>query len=59
MNWGLKSTMIILSVAKCGDIIEFFDETIEKQQEEIAEKFNFKMTDHTMKIVGLCEKCQD
>ena len=59
MNWDSKITMTILSVLKCGDIIEFFDETIEKQQEEIAAKFNFKMTDHTMKIVGLCEKCQD
>jgi len=56
---GLKKHHDHLICSKCGDIIEFYDETIEKQQEEIAEKFNFKMTDHTMKIVGLCEKCQD
>jgi len=55
---GLKKHHDHLICTSCGDIIEFFDETIEKQQEEIAAKFNFKMTGHTMKIVGLCEKCQ-
>jgi len=56
---GLKKHHDHLICTKCGDIIEFFDETIEERQESIAKKFNFKMTDHTMKIVGLCEKCQD
>jgi Fur family ferric uptake transcriptional regulator len=56
---GLKKHHDHLICTSCGDIIEFFDETIEEQQEKIAAKFNFKMTDHTMKIVGLCEKCQD
>jgi len=55
---GLKKHHDHLICTSCGEIIEFFDETIEKQQEKIAEKFNFKMTDHTMKIVGLCENCQ-
>ena len=56
---GLKKHHDHLICTSCGDIIEFFDETIEEQQKKIAAKFNFKMTDHTMKIVGLCEKCQD
>jgi Fur family ferric uptake transcriptional regulator len=43
---------------QCGEIIEFYDEAIEARQEEIAKKFNFQMTDHTMKIIGICEKCQ-
>jgi len=55
---GLKKHHDHLICTSCGEIIEFFDETIESQQEEIAKKFNFKMTDHTMKIIGLCEKCQ-
>ena len=55
---GLTKHHDHLICTKCGNIIEFFDETIEKKQEEIAKKFNFKMTDHTMKITGLCEKCQ-
>ena len=55
---GLKKHHDHLICTKCGDIIEFFDETIEERQEEIAKKFNFQMHDHTMKIIGLCEKCQ-
>ena len=55
---GLKKHHDHLICTKCGAIIEFFDETIEKKQEEIAKKFNFQMADHTMKIFGLCEKCQ-
>jgi Fur family ferric uptake transcriptional regulator len=55
---GLKNHHDHLICSECGKIIEFFDETIEEQQEKIAKKFNFKMSDHTMKIVGLCENCQ-
>ena len=55
---GLKKHHDHLICTQCGEIIEFVDETIEERQEEIAKKFNFQMTDHTMKIVGLCENCQ-
>jgi Fur family ferric uptake transcriptional regulator len=55
---GLKKHHDHLICTLCGDIIEFFDSTIEQKQEEIAKKFHFKMTDHTMKIIGLCEACQ-
>lgn len=55
---GLKKHHDHLICTACGEIIEFLDETIEEQQEKIAKKFNFQMTDHTMKIIGLCENCQ-
>ena len=55
---GLKKHHDHLICTKCGKIIEFMDEVIEERQEEIAKKFNFQMSDHTMKIVGLCENCQ-
>lgn len=55
---GLKKHHDHLICSKCGKIIEFYDETMEIRQKEIAKKFNFQMTDHTMKIVGLCENCQ-
>jgi len=55
---GLKKHHDHLICTKCSDIIEFFDETIEMRQEEIAKEFNFKMSDHTMKIIGLCQNCQ-
>ena len=47
-----------LICTSCGKIVEFFDETIEKRQEEIAVKNGFKITDHTMQIYGLCDVCQ-
>jgi len=55
---GLKKHHDHLICSKCGEIIEFFDDIIEERQEVIAKQFNFQMTDHTMKIVGLCENCQ-
>ena len=55
---GLKKHHDHLICTKCGKIIEFYDKVIEEKQEEIAKKFNFQMTDHTMKIIGLCEDCQ-
>ncbi|MBD3789349.1 MAG: transcriptional repressor [Campylobacterales bacterium] len=55
---GIKKHHDHLICTSCGKIIEFFDETIENQQEKIARAFNFKMTDHAMKIVGICEMCQ-
>jgi len=55
---GLKKHHDHLICTKCGEIIEFFDDVIEERQDAIAKKFNFQMTDHTMKIVGLCENCQ-
>jgi len=42
---------------ECGEIIEFIDDVIEKQQLVVSKKYNFHMVDHTMKIVGYCDKC--
>ena len=57
-EFGLKEHHDHLVCLECGGIEEFFDETIEKQQEAIAKKFNFKMTNHIMKITGICKHCQ-
>ncbi len=56
---GLKKHHDHLICTDCGEIVEFFDEIIEEQQEKIAKQFNFQMTNHTMKIIGLCKKCQE
>ncbi len=56
---GIKKHHDHLICTQCGKITEFVDETIEKRQEEIAKKHNFLMQDHTMKIVGLCQECQN
>jgi Fur family ferric uptake transcriptional regulator len=57
-EFGLKEHHDHLVCLTCGGIEEFFDETIESQQEKIVKKFNFKMTNHTMKILGTCSTCQ-
>lgn len=43
---------------ECGRVIEFFSPEIEALQDEMAEKFNFKPTHHSLRILGLCEKCR-
>ncbi len=48
-----------LVCTECGKIIEFHNETIEKEQELIAKEFNFKMTSHIMQLVGICQECQE
>lgn len=47
-----------LVCVKCGTVAEFVDELIESRQQEIAEKFHFRMTDHSLNIYGLCSPCQ-
>lgn len=42
----------------CGRVEEFFDQVIENQQEAIAEKYGFTITDHSMYLYGLCADCQ-
>lgn len=44
---------------KCNKIVEFLDPDIEKKQEEIAKKFDFKLQDHTMYLYGICKDCQN
>ena len=43
---------------KCGKVDEFFDEVIEEQQDKIAGKLGFKITDHSLYIYGVCPSCQ-
>ena len=42
----------------CGSVEEFYDEVIEQQQEKIAKKYGFKITDHSMYLYGICKECQ-
>ena len=47
-----------LVCVKCGRVEEFVDEVIEERQKMIAERVQFKMTDHALNIYGLCLNCQ-
>lgn len=43
---------------KCSAVREFIDETIERQQQKIAEEAGFEMTDHSLVIYGICRSCR-
>ena len=37
---------------KTGKVVEFYDEIIENRQRELAEKYNFKILEHSMILYG-------
>ena len=43
---------------RCGKIIEFECEMIEKAQEQIAERYQFRVLRHRHELYGHCGKCQ-
>ena len=43
---------------KCGRIIEFEDENIEKLQTKACQDKQFSPLRHTLRIVGLCKECK-
>ena len=42
----------------CGKVIEFFSADIEALQDEMAEKFGFRPTHHSLRLWGHCSDCQ-
>jgi len=44
---------------KCGCILEFKDEDIERQQLKVAEVYGFHMLQHKMEIYGICSTCME
>lgn len=43
---------------KCGKVVEFMDETIERLQHEIAAKKGFSLVDHSLTLYGECDACK-
>jgi Fur family ferric uptake transcriptional regulator len=43
---------------KCGKIVEFKDDEIERIQDEICERFEFKPLEHRLGIMGYCKECR-
>lgn len=41
----------------CGRIEEFFDDRIERIQEEICARYGFELVDHDHRLRGLCKAC--
>ena len=44
---------------ECGRVIEFYSEDLERMQDEMADKYNFRPTHHSLRILGICEQCQE
>lgn len=43
--------------ARCGRIEEFFDERVERLQDEVAHGLGFQILDHVHELFGLCSDC--
>lgn len=56
---GAKEHHDHLICTECGKITEFVDEEIEKRQQAITKELEFKMSDHSMQIYGICKECQE
>ena len=48
-----------LVCVKCNIIIEFQDDVIEQHQLQIANKYGFQLTDHSLYLYGLCKTCKE
>ncbi|MDD4363144.1 MAG: Fur family transcriptional regulator [Atribacterota bacterium] len=48
-----------LICVNCGEIIEFYDEDVEKMQNRICQAHQFVATEHRLGIKGYCKKCQE
>ena len=46
-----------LICARCGKVLEFNDDLIERRQEVVASQYGFRMTGHRHEIYGLCRDC--
>ena len=44
---------------KCGKIIEFENEPIERLQDHEARKHHFKVVYHSLKLFGFCKSCNN
>jgi Fur family ferric uptake transcriptional regulator len=43
---------------ECGKVLEFFSQDIENLQDEMAERFGFRPTHHSLRLWGVCAECQ-
>ncbi len=47
-----------LVCVKCGSVEEFVDSVIEERQQYVAKQAGYMITDHSLNIYGICQKCQ-
>jgi Fur family ferric uptake transcriptional regulator len=44
--------------SECGKIIEFFSAELEALQDAMAAKHRFEVTQHLLRIIGVCADCR-
>ncbi len=44
---------------RCGEVIEFVEESIERAQEKVAAKYGYKLKKHNLELHGVCRACQE
>jgi Fur family ferric uptake transcriptional regulator len=47
-----------LICVECGESTEFFSERLEAVQDEVVRRHGFRMIDHSLRIWGICQRCQ-
>ena len=48
-----------LICTKCGSIIEFKEDLLDEIESQVSKKHNFTITDHQLKIFGVCSRCRE
>jgi Fe2+ or Zn2+ uptake regulation protein len=44
--------------AECGKIIEFYSAELEALQDQMAARHKFEVTQHLLRIIGICAECR-
>jgi len=43
----------------CNKVIEVNEDLLEQLEEQISKKYNFTITNHTVKFIGFCNDCKE
>lgn len=47
-----------LVCTRCGEVLEFSNDSIEKLQDEIAERHGYQVHTHKLELYGICPNCR-
>lgn len=48
-----------LICVKCNKIMEVKEDLLEELEKQVEDKYEFKILDHNLKILGICNKCNN
>lgn len=54
-----KHTHHHLICVKCNKIMEVKEDLLEDLEKQVEDKYDFKILDHNLKILGICNKCNN